>query len=135
MNTNLLHAAASILLCLWLVCFFWQTLRTQHPRMSSARQWALFLGGSYLLAYFLVMVFSLGGFLEVFREARAVSLLIWVLPSSVASAVLIVEMIRTTIRKNPDWSDKLHFSAVGLTWSIMFAIQWFVISKARGNLP
>jgi len=135
MSTNLLHAVASILLCLGLVCFFWQTLRTQHSRMSRARKWALILAGSYLLAYFSVIVFSLGGFIEVFREARAVSLLIWALPSSVACAVVIVEMIRTVAKKNPNWSDKVHFSMVGLTWSVLFALQWFVISMAKGNLP
>ena len=73
--------------------------------------------------------------MEVFREAQTVSLLLWLLPSSVASAVLIVEMLRTTIRKSPNWSDRFHFSVVGLTWSVLFAIQWFVISKAKGNLP
>ena len=135
MNMNLLHAGASILLSLWLACFLWQTLRIQYPRMSRARKWALIVAGSYLLVYFLAIVFSLGGFIEVFREAPPVSLLIWVLPSSIASAVLIVEMIRTAARRNPNWSDKLHFSVVGLTWSVLFALEWFVISKGRGNLP
>jgi hypothetical protein len=83
----------------------------------------------------LAIVFSLGGFIELFRDAQAVSLLFWLLPSAAASAVLIVEMIRTTIIKSPNWSDKFHFSVVGLTWSVLFAIQWFVISKAKGNLP
>src|SRR5919108_2272485 len=124
MNMNLLHAGASLLLCLGLVCFLWQTLRIQHPRISPTRKLAVIVAGLYLLVYSLAIVFSLGGFIELFRDAQAVSLLFWLLPSAAASAVLIVEMIRTTIIKSPNWSDKFHFSVVGLTWSVLFAIQW-----------
>ncbi len=107
---------------------FWALMRERLPLISKARGALLLVCGPYvLLGWLLPVLFTDGRPLMFVLALPPASLAAWVVLTSGAGSVVIVELLRAGQLSKSSWSDRTHFSVVGVTWLVLILAQGVTI--------
>jgi len=98
--------------------------------MSTVRKFVLICATVIVVVY----QFSMAQVLDIARRLDILTLAMILLLSSAASAALTIELVRIAFFAGKTWHDKFHFSLVVFCWTVVFLIQFTLITASRDGL-
>ena len=103
-------------------------------RLSPKRSWALAVAVPSSAALMVVTFALMGGPGRLERLPVAPLLLFLLLVAHLLNAVVTVELFRRVLPRSEAWSDRRHFSIVGIAWLALFAAGSALVLAGRTAL-
>ena len=102
-------------------------------RLSPKRRWALAVALPSSAAL-MVATFALMGGPGRLERLPVAPLLLLLLVAHLLNAVVTVELFRRVLPRSEAWSDRRHFSIVGIAWLVLFAAGSVLVLAGRTAL-